>query len=149
MDTFRRIIESNYDGFRTDDAISIIKDSAEVTRYVEKNRAHLEYVSQLMNDKIIDEAMGRVRNRGEFSYDGDGGFTYKPTPNQHRSVTPNYQRNNYQQNQVQTPNYNYSQYNQNYVNNDNVSARLALMEQEMQNLRRENDALKNKIERLR
>lgn len=44
MDTFRRIIESNYDGFRTDDAISIIKDSAEVTRYVEKNRAHLEYV---------------------------------------------------------------------------------------------------------
>lgn len=143
MDKFRYLVENNYGGIRSQDARNIIRDSAEVSTYIEQNRAHFTYVQQLMNDKIIDEAMGRVKHRGEFSYDGDGGFTYKPTPN--------YQRNNYQQNQVQTPNYNYnySQYNQNYANNDNVSARLALMEQEMQNLRRENDALKNRIERLR
>lgn len=131
MDTFRRIIESNYDGFRTDDAISIIKDSAEVTRYVEKNRAHLEYVSQLMNDKIIDEAMGRVRQNGDFVYDGDGGFTYKSNSSNYRKIKPSY-----------------NSYNNNY-NNNSVANRLELMEQEMRNLRRENDELRNKIEKLK
>ena len=131
MDTFRRIIENNYDGFRTDDAISIIKDSAEVTRYVEKNRAHLEYVSQLMNDKIIDEAMGRVRQNGDFVYDGDGGFTYKSNSSNYREIKPSY-----------------NSYNNNY-NNNSVANRLELMEQEMRNLRRENDELRNKIEKLK
>ena len=131
MDTFRRIIESNYDGFRTDDAISIIKDSAEVTRYVENNRAHLAYVSQLMNDKIIDEAMGRVRQNGDFVYDGDGGFTYKSNPSNYRKIKPSY-----------------NSYNNNY-NNNSVANRLELMEQEMRNLRRENDELRNKIEKLK
>lgn len=127
MDTFRRIIESNYDGFRTDDAISIIKDSAEVTRYVENNRAHLEYVSQLMNDKIIDEAMGRVRQNGDFVYDGNGGFTYKSNSSNYRKIKPSY----------------------NSYNNNSVANRLELMEQEMRNLRRENDELRNKIEKLK
>ena len=131
MDTFRRIIESNYDGFRTDDAISIIKDSAEVTRYVENNRAHLAYVSQLMNDKIIDEAMGRVRQNGDFVYDGDGGFTYKSNSSIYREIKPSY-----------------NSYNNNY-NNNSVANRLELMEQEMRNLRRENDELRNKIEKLK
>ena len=131
MDTFRRIIESNYDGFRTDDAISIIKDSAEVTRYVENNRAHLAYVSQLMNDKIIDEAMGRVRQNGDFVYDGDGGFTYKSNPSNYREIKPSY-----------------NSYNNSY-NNNSFANRLELMEQEMRNLRRENDELRNKIEKLK
>lgn len=140
MDKFRRLIESNYDGFRTNDAISIIKDSAEVTRYVENNRAHLAYVSQLMNDKIIDEAMGRVRQNGDFVYDGDGGFTYKTNLSNYREISSRY--NNINNNNC------YGSYNNNY-NNDSVANRLELMEQEMRNLRRENNELRNRIERLK
>ena len=141
MDKFRRLIESNYDGFRTNDAISIIKDSAEVTRYVENNRAHLAYVSQLMNDKIIDEAMGRVRQNGDFVYDGDGGFTYKTNSSNYREISSRY-NNNINNNNC------YGSYNNNY-NNDSVANRLELMEQEMRNLRRENNELRNRIERLK
>ena len=54
MDRFRRIIEGGYQGFQTGDARQIIRDSAEVTHYIESKRGHLAYVQQLMNDKIID-----------------------------------------------------------------------------------------------
>ena len=65
MDKFKRIIEGGYSGFNTG-ARQIIRDSAEVSQYVES--AHFTYVQQLMNDKIIDEAMGRVKGKRRFLF---------------------------------------------------------------------------------
>ena len=68
---FKRIIANGYNGYTTDDAKAILRNSAEVSLYVEEKREHLKYVQQLMNDKIIDEAMGRVKEKGRFEYDAD------------------------------------------------------------------------------
>lgn len=78
MDKFRRIIESGYAGFATQDAQKVIRDSAEVSQYVESKRSHFAYVQQLMNDKIIDEVMGRVKEKGDFVFDKEEGFSYRP-----------------------------------------------------------------------
>ena len=54
MDIFRKIIESGFRGYSTSDAQSIIRDSAEVSRYVDSKKEHLRYVEQLMHvtDKV-------------------------------------------------------------------------------------------------
>lgn len=79
MDKFKRIIEGDYSGFNSSDAKQIIRDSAEVSQYIESKRAHFTYVQQLMNDKIIDEAMGRVKAKGEFVIDRkEGVLSYRP-----------------------------------------------------------------------
>ena len=132
MDRFRRLMESGYGGLQSSDARQIVRNSAEVTRYIEQNRGHLRYVQQLMNDKIIDEAMDRVRSRGDFEYDGDGTFIYKSN-----------NRSNYTQ--TVNPNYGYQQpaYNQSNKSN-NVMARLEAMEREMAEVRNENRELKSR-----
>lgn len=135
MDKFKQIIEGDYGGFTTGDARQIIRDSAEVTRYIESKRAHFTYVQQLMNDKIIDEAMGRVKAKGDFVIDRkEGVLSYRPKqvlseqyPTQ--PVYPSYR-------QQQTP-------------QDNVAARLDAMEQEMKALREENQVLRSRYEMLK
>lgn len=140
MDKFRRIIDNGYYGYNTPSARSIIRDSAEVTRYVNEKREHFAYVQQLMNDKIIDEAMGRVRSNGEFEYDGQGGFTYRTD------------RSRYQPRQVineQYPSQLVRQNVQQYPQQDSVMARLDAMEREMSALREENRQLRSRYGNLR
>lgn len=161
MDRFRRIMEGGFQGFQTGDARQIIRDSAEVTQYVERNRAHLTYVQQLMNDRIIDEAMGRVRDKGDFEYDGDGAFVYRPgtyhnTQYPQRLLAEDYPRQNvaqeYPSNAVYAvpPCQRYGAPSQpQYTQNDSVMARLEAMEREMANLRAENQELKTRYGNLK
>lgn len=145
MDRFRRIIEGGYQGFQTGDARQIIRDSAEVTHYIESKRGHLAYVQQLMNDKIIDEAMGRVRDNGEFEYDGDGAFTYRPGVYQNTSYPRQIIAEEYPSQQIR-------QYNPqagNYQQPNSVMARLEAMEREMASLRAENQELKTRYGQLK
>ena len=145
MDKFRRIIEGGFNGFNTDDARQIIRDSAEVTAYVDNKRAHFAYIQQLMNDKIIDEAMGRVRARGEFKYDREDGFVY--TPDRNRVQQPRQiLREEYPSSRV-NPYYNQPQ--QPVQNNNDIVARLEAMEREMSALREENRQLRNRYDNLR
>lgn len=135
MDKFRKVIDNGFVGFTTSGARSIIKDSAEVTQYIDSKREHFNYVQQLMNDKIIDEAMGRVRSNGEFEYDGQGGFSYRTD------------KSRYQQRQVineQYPSQPVKQNVQQYPQQDSVMARLDAMEKEISSLREENRQLRNK-----
>lgn len=145
MDRFRRIIEGGYQGFQTGDARQIIRDSAEVTHYIESKRGHLAYVQQLMNDKIIDEAMGRVRDNGEFEYDGDGGFTYCPGAYHNASYPRQIIAEEYPSQRIR-------QYNPqagNYQQPNSVMARLEAMEREMASLRAENQELKTRYGQLK
>lgn len=142
MDKFRRIIEGGYSGFSTADARNIIRDSAEVSQYVESKRSHFAYVQQLMNDKIIDEAMGRVKEKGDFVFDREEGFSYRPNyqqlgrPRQMLQEEYPYQR-------VSQPNY------QTTYGQGDVMARLDAMEREMSALREENRELKSRYGKLR
>ena len=153
MDRFRRIMEGGFQGFQTGDARQIIRDSAEVTQYVERNRAHLTYVQQLMNDRIIDEAMGRVKDRGDFEYDGDGAFVYRPGTYHNTQYPRQILAEEYPKQQVYpqhiAQSYNYSPQTQQYTSNDNVMARLEAMEREMANLRAENQELKTRYGNLK
>lgn len=153
MDRFRRIIEGGYQGFQTGDARQIIRDSAEVTHYIESKRGHLTYVQQLMNDKIIDEAMGRVRDNGDFEYDEDGAFVYRPGVYHNTQYPRQILAEEYPKQQVYpqhiAQSYNYSPQTQQYTSNDNVMARLEAMEQEMANLRAENQELKTRYGQLK
>jgi hypothetical protein len=140
MDKFRRIIESGYYGYNTPSSREIIRDSSEVSRYIDERRQHFSYIQQLMNDRIIDEAMGRVRSRGDFEYDGDGGFIYKPD------------RTRFQQNRLineQYPSQPVRQNVQQYPQQDSVMARLDAMEREMSALREENRQLRSRYGNLR
>lgn len=150
MDRFKQIIDGGYQGFQTGDARQIIRDSAEVTQYVYQKRGHFAYVQQLMNDKIIDEAMGRVKGKGYFEYDGDGAFTYRPgvyhTTNYSRQILaeeypsqPVYPEQQNRQYNPQTGNY----------QPDSVMNRLEAMEREIANLRIENQELKTRYEQLK
>lgn len=153
MDRFRRVIEGGYQGFQTGDARQIIRDSAEVTHYIESKRGHLAYVQQLMNDKIIDEAMGRVKDNGDFEYDGDGAFVYRPGVYHNTQYSRQILAEEYPKQQVYpqhiAQSYNYSPQTQQYTSNDNVMARLEAMEQEMANLRAENQELKTRYGQLK
>lgn len=140
MDKFKRIIEGGYSGFNTGDAREIIRNSAEVSQYVESKRAHFTYVQQLMNDKIIDEAMGRVKAKGDFVFDKEEGvFSYRPNQMQTRQVLS-------EQYPTQPV---YPSYRQQQVPQDNVAARLDAMEREMRALREENQVLKSRYEMLK
>lgn len=145
MDRFRRIIEGGYQGFKTGDARQIIRDSAEVTHYIESKRGHLAYVQQLMNDKIIDEAMGRVKDNGEFEYDGDGGFAYRPGAYHNTSYPRQIIAEEYPSQQIRP----YNPQTGNYQQPNNVMARLEAMEREMANLRAENQELKTRYGQLK
>jgi hypothetical protein len=138
MDKFRRIIEGGYSGFSTEGARNIIRDSAEVSQYVESKRSHFAYVQQLMNDKIIDEAMGRVKEKGDFVFDREEGFSYRP---------------NYQQlgrpRQMLQEEYPYQRVSQTTYGQGDVMARLDAMEREMSALREENRELKSRYGKLR
>lgn len=140
MDKFKQIIEGGYGGFSTSDAQSILRNSAEVSLYVEEKREHLNYVSQLMNDKIIDEAMGRVKAKGDFVFNREEGtFSYRPNQIQTRQVLS-------EQYPTQPV---YPSYRQQQTPQDNVAARLDAMEREMRALREENQALKSRYEMLK
>lgn len=128
MDKFRKLIDNGFVGFTTSGARSIIKDSAEVTQYIDSKREHFNYVQQLMNDKIIDEAMTRARSKGEFEYDGEGGFRYKPSQLINEQYPSQPVRQNVQQ----------------YPQQDSVMARLDAMEREMSALREENRQLRSR-----
>lgn len=133
MDNFSNIIENGYYGYSTPSARSIIRDSAEVTQYIDSKREHFNYVQQLMNDKIIDEAMTRARSKGEFEYDGEGGFRYKPSQLINEQYPSQPVRQNVQQ----------------YPQQDSVMARLDAMEREMSALREENRQLRSRYGNLR
>lgn len=140
MDKFKRIIEGGYGGFTTGDARQIIRDSAEVSQYVESKRAHFTYVQQLMNDKIIDEAMGRVKAKGDFVFDREEGvLSYRPNQMQTKQVLS-------EQYPTQPV---YPSYRQQQTPQDNVAARLDAMEREMKALKEENQALKSRYEMLK
>lgn len=165
MDKFRRIMDGGYLGFQTGDARQIIRDSSEVTHYIESKREHLAYVQQLMNDKIIDEAMGRVRDKGDFEYDGDGAFAYRPgiyhNINYPRQIlAEQYPVSNVYPQQM-TPQQ-YGQMRQSYPNNtpyslpphsnaqsDSVIARIEAMEREIASLRAENRELRTNRNQLK
>lgn len=66
MDKFNRLLEGGLRGFSSSAAKQIIRDSAEVTHYINERRGHFSYVQQLMNDKIIDEAKERLRAQGKW-----------------------------------------------------------------------------------
>jgi len=136
MDRFKQIIEGGYQGFQTGDAKQIIRDSAEVTHYIESKMGHFAYVQQLMNDKIIDEAMGRVKNNGDFEYDGDGGFSYRPGVYHNTQYPRQIIAEEYPSQRV-------------YSRPDNVMTRLEAMEQELKGLRQENAELKRKYDALK
>ena len=140
MDNFSNIIENGYYGYSTPSARSIIRDSADVTKYVDAKREHFAYVQQLMNDKIIDEAMGRVRSNGEFEYDGEGGFTYKQDSFRYK---PSQLINE------QYPSQPVRQNVQQYPQQDSVMARLDAMEREIYALREENRQLRSRYGNLR
>jgi hypothetical protein len=140
MDKFKRIIDGGYSGFNTGDARQIIRDSTEVSQYIESKRAHFTYVQQLMNDKIIDEAMGRVKAKGDFVFDREEGvFSYRPNQIQTRQVLS-------EQYPTQTV---YPSYRQQQTPQDNIAARLDAMEREMKALREENKVLKSRYEMLK
>lgn len=140
MDKFRSIIENGYYGYNTPSARSIIRDSAEVTQYIDSKREHFNYVQQLMNDKIIDEAMTRARSKGEFEYDGEGGFTYKQDSFRYKPsqiINEQYPSQPVRQNVQQ------------YPQQDSVMARLDAMEREISALREENKQLRTRYGNLR
>lgn len=113
---------------------------AEVSRYLESKRAHFAYVQQLMNDKIIDEAMGRVKAKGDFVFDREEGtFSYRPNQMQARQVLS-------EQYPTQPV---YPSYRQQQIPQDSIAARLDAMEREMRVLREENQALKSRYEMLK
>ena len=147
MDKFRRIIEGGYSGFSTEGARNIIRDSAEVSQYVESKRSHFAYVQQLMNDKIIDEAMGRVKEKGDFVFDREEGFTYRPNFQQLGGSRQMLQEE-YPYQRVSQPNYQQPFYQTTYGQGD-VMARLDAMEREMSALREENRELKSRYGKLR
>jgi heme oxygenase len=66
MDKFNRLVEGGLQGFSSSAAKQIIRDSAEVTHYINERRGHFSYVQQLMNDKIIDEAKERLKAQGKW-----------------------------------------------------------------------------------
>lgn len=125
MDRFRRLIENGYDGITSANARQIIRDSAEVTQYINEKREHLHYVQQLMNDKIIDEAMERVKSSGDFGHNESEGFYYKKHDsgkqmlNERQFTQSNYQHNNMNE--------------------------MELMRDEIARLRRENNDLKRRL----
>lgn len=121
MDKFNRLVEDRMRGFSSSAAKQIIRDSAEVTHYINEKREHLRYVQQLMNDKIIDDAMGRVKASGDFGYNESEGFYYKRNNpgRQMLNETPNHQNNNI--------------------------GEMESMREEIARLRRENDILKNRL----
>lgn len=125
MDKFKRLIEGGLQGFSSSAAKQIIRDSAEVTHYVNEKREHLRYVQQLMNDKIIDEAMNRVKASGTFEYKEGEGFSYK------RNMSSNQLLN-----ERLTP----IQSNENSVIDD-----VENMRDEIARLRRENNDLKRRL----
>ena len=135
MDRFKRIIDGGYAGFTSSDAREIVRNSAEVSQYVESKRAHLTYVQQLMNDKIIDEAMGRVRENGEFGYDEENGFTYTRTNQPKMRINEQYPARQVYQMVPQRTN--------------DVMSRLDAMEREMQALRAENRELRSRYGQLK
>lgn len=135
MNKFRKLIDNGFVGFTTSGARSIIKDSAEVTQYIDSKREHFNYVQQLMNDKIIDEAMIRARSKGEFEYDGECGFTYKQDSFRYK---PSQLINE------QYPSQPVRQNVQQYPQQDSVMARLDAMEKEISSLREENKQLRIK-----
>lgn len=143
MDKFRRIIEGGYSGYSTEAARNIIRDSAEVSQYVANKRSHFTYVQQLMNDKIIDEAMGRVKDKGDFVFDKEEGFTYRPNFHQLGGSRQMLQEE-YPYQRVNQSNYQQPSYGQ-----GDVMARLDAMEREMSALREENRELKSRYGKLK
>lgn len=143
MDKFRKIIEGGYSDFSTEAARNIIRDSAEVSQYVANKRSHFTYVQQLMNDKIIDEAMGRVKDKGNFVFDKEEGFTYRPNSRQLGGPIQVLQEE-YPYQRVSQPNYQQPSYGQ-----SDVMARLDAMEREMSALREENRELKSRYGKLK
>ena len=125
MDKFKRLIEGGLQGFSSSAAKQIIRDSAEVSHYVNEKREHLRYVQQLMNDKIIDEAMNRVKASGTFEYKEGEGFSYK------RNMSSNQLLN-----ERLTP----IQSNENSIIDD-----VENMRDEIARLRRENNDLKRRL----
>jgi hypothetical protein len=136
MDIFRKIIESGFNGFSTNDARSIIRNSEEVSRYVNDKKEHLRYVEQLMHDDIIDSAMNRVKQKGDFVYNEEG-VEYRPNHNYNRQSGVLLE---------ESPTY---QCRYRPIQQNSVEARLEAMEREMRNLKEENARLRNQYRTLK
>jgi hypothetical protein len=96
-----------------------------VTHYINERRGHFSYVQQLMNDKIIDDAMTRVKASGTFEYKEGEGFTYK---------------RNMPSDQLLNERFVPEQSNKSDIVDD-----VETMRNEIARLRRENDILKNRL----
>lgn len=136
-DRFKRIIDNGYNGYTTSDAQAILRNSAEVSLYVEEKREHLKYVQQLMNDRIIDEGLARARQKGQFRADKDGNISYT------YHVQPKVRLNE------EYPTQRVQQYQTRPQSKDDVMSRLDAMEQEMNELRKENQELRNRYNNLK
>ena len=136
-DRFKRIIASGYNGYTTNDAQAILRNSAEVSLYVEEKREHLKYVQQLMNDKIIDEGLARARQKGQFRADKDGNISYT------YHTQPRVRLNE------QSPTHGAQQYYTQPQTTNDVLSRLDAMEEEMNELRRENQELRRRYNNLK
>lgn len=136
-DKFKRIIDNGYYGYTTSGAHEIIRNSAEVSLYVAEKREHLNYVQQLMNDKIIDEGLARARQKGQFRADKDGNISYTCHVQPRARLNEEYPTQHVKQ--YQTP----------PQSTDDVMSRLDAMEQEMNELRRENQELRNRYGNLK
>ena len=134
---FKKIIDNGYYGYTTDDAKAILRNSAEVSLYVEEKREHLNYVQQLMNDKIIDEGLARARQKEQFRIDKDGNISYTHNGQPRFRLIEQYPTQHVQPYQMPPQ-----------TNND-VMSRLDAMEREMNELRRENQELRNRYGRLK
>ena len=136
-DRFKRIIANGYNGYTTDDAQAILRNSSEVSLYVEKKREHLKYVQQLMNDRIIDEGLARAREKGQFRADKDGNISYTCHVQPRVRLNEEYPTQYIQK--YQTP----------PQSKDDVMSILDAMEQEMNELRRENQELRSRYNNLK
>lgn len=145
-DRFKRIIDNGYKGYTTNDAQTILRNSAEVSLYVEEKRDHLKYVSQLMHDDIINAAVERLKKEGKWC------VPPKPTQReQERSrqfIKETYFSPKVRLNE-EYPTQRVQQYQTLPQSKDDVMSRLDAMEQEMNELRKENQELRNRYNNLK
>ena len=90
-----------------------------------------------MNDKIIDEGLARARQKGQFRADKDGNISYT------YHTQPRVRLNE------QYPTHGAQQYYTRPQTTNDVLSRLDAMEQEMNELRRENQELRRRYNNLK
>lgn len=76
MKSFKEILGENRNDFSTSNAHTIIQDSLEVDKYIDEKKSNLSDATKLMDDKLIYQTLKKLKQDGEFVFDGLG-FLYK------------------------------------------------------------------------